>query len=103
MSTRVLRRPVRVLPPLRPPVRYRPWRLGAGDRFTRSQQCPTCVRRAAPVTYPVDREPKALFAWTGNGVVETHALDEPAVAAIARVGDDHIEERTLLARRPGLI
>ena len=37
----------------------------------------------------------------GDGVVEPDALDETAVAAVARIRDDHVEERTLLGAAPG--
>jgi hypothetical protein len=49
----------------------------------------------------VKRKAQRLFAFACDRIVEADALDEPAVAAIARVGNDDIEKRTLLRAAAG--
>jgi hypothetical protein len=49
----------------------------------------------APMLHPIECETKTLFILTGNRIVEAEALDEPSIAAIARIGHDDIEERSL--------
>jgi len=49
----------------------------------------------------VKRDAQALFAFVGDRIVETHALDETAVSAIARVGSHQVVERTLLGPATG--
>jgi hypothetical protein len=44
----------------------------------------------------VKRETQRFFAFAGDRIVEADTLDETAVAAIARVGYDDVEERALL-------
>jgi hypothetical protein len=39
---------------------------------------------------------QTFFAFTGERVVETDALDETAITAVTRVGRNDIEERALL-------
>src|SRR5580765_5370855 len=51
---------------------------------------------AGPVLDAVERDAQRLLATRGDRVVETHALDEAAIASGARVGDDDVEERALL-------
>src|SRR4029450_5986310 len=46
-----------------------------------------------PVIDSIEREAQRLFAFSRDRVVETDALDEAAIATIARVGDDDVEER----------
>src|SRR6185436_4847473 len=48
----------------------------------------------------IDGQPQGFLAFRRDRVVETHALDETAVATVARVGDDYVEERTLLGAAP---
>jgi hypothetical protein len=62
-------------------------RLGAAD--------------AGPVGDAVERHAQRLLAAGGHRVVEAHALDEAAVAALARVGDDDVVERALLGAATG--
>src|SRR2546425_130753 len=51
---------------------------------------------AGPVGDAIDRHAQALFAAGSHRVVEAHALDEAAVAALTGVGDDEVVERALL-------
>ena len=46
-------------------------------------------------------EAQRLLALRGDGVVEADALDEAAVAAVARIRNDDIEERALLGAATG--
>jgi hypothetical protein len=48
---------------------------------------------------PIEREPETLLAITGDRVVEPDALDESAVAAVTRIGDDDVEKGRFLRRR----
>src|SRR2546430_8163111 len=48
-----------------------------------------------PVRDAVHLQAQALFAFTGDGIVEAHALDEATVATVARIGDDHVVERAV--------
>src|SRR2546429_7928887 len=48
-----------------------------------------------PVRDAVHLQAQALFAFTGDGVVEAHALNEATVATVARIGDDHVVKRAV--------
>src|SRR6185295_3359359 len=54
-----------------------------------------------PVLDAVERDPEGLLAAGSDRVVEANALDEAAVAAQARVGDDDVEEGALLRAAAG--
>src|SRR5436190_19887638 len=54
-----------------------------------------------PVLDAVERHAQRLLGARGDGVVETHALDEATVAAQARIGDDDVEEGALLRPAAG--
>src|SRR5690349_1215015 len=56
---------------------------------------------AGPVLDAVERDPQRLLAAGRDRVVETDALDEAAVAAQARIGDDDVEEGALLRAAAG--
>src|ERR1700690_4344784 len=77
-------------------------RLGGGRPFPeagdRIGQLRTLV---LPVLDTIEREAQRLFAFVGDRIVEADALDETAVAAIARVGDNDVEKRTLLGAPAG--
>src|SRR5689334_8843368 len=49
-----------------------------------------------PVIDAVERQAQAFLAFACDRVVETDPLDEPAVATVARIGDDDVEKRPLL-------
>src|SRR5690625_5653071 len=51
---------------------------------------------ADPVVDPLQIDAQPLFLAPGNGVEETDALDEAAVARRPAVGDGHMVKRTLL-------
>src|SRR6266542_5667373 len=54
-----------------------------------------------PVIDAFQRKAQRFFAFGGNRVVETDALDKSTVATVARIGDDDIEERPLLGAASG--
>ena len=56
---------------------------------------------AGPMLDAVERDAQRLLAARGDRVVEADALDEAAVAAQPRIGDDDVEERTLLGAATG--
>jgi hypothetical protein len=53
------------------------------------------------VGHAVQRHAQGLLGTGGHGVVKTHALDEAAIAALTRVGDDDVKKRTLLGASAG--
>src|SRR5882724_5229373 len=54
-----------------------------------------------PVLDAFQRKTQRFFTLAGDRVVETDALDESAVATVARIGDDDVEERPLLRSTSG--
>src|SRR6188472_4049837 len=54
-----------------------------------------------PVVDAVEGDAQRLLGARGDGVVETDALDEAAVAAQARISDDDVEEGALLRPAAG--
>src|SRR5262249_46205920 len=54
-----------------------------------------------PVIDAVERKTDRFLVLAGDRVVKADALDEAAVAAIARVGDHYVEERALLGASTG--
>src|SRR5690606_1086582 len=56
---------------------------------------------AGPVLHAVERNAQLFRAFARDGIVETHALDEPTVAAVARIGGHEVVERTLLRPATG--
>ena len=48
-----------------------------------------------PVVQALGVQAHALLFFVGNGVVEAHALDKAAVAAVARVSYDYVEKRAV--------
>src|SRR6266404_4686876 len=54
-----------------------------------------------PVLDAFQRKTQRFFTLAGDRVVETDALDESAVATVARIGDDNVEERPLLRPTSG--
>src|SRR6185503_8295514 len=51
---------------------------------------------ALPVVEAIHLYAQRLLPLWSFRVVETHTLDETAIARVARIGHDHVEERTLL-------
>src|SRR4029077_3911933 len=56
---------------------------------------------AGPVVDTVEGDAQRLLGARSDRVVETDALDEAAVAAQARIGDDDVEEGALLRPAAG--
>ena len=49
--------------------------------------------------FGVDHQTRLAFG--GDRIVITDALDEAAIAAVARIGNHHVEERALLGTAAG--
>jgi hypothetical protein len=54
-----------------------------------------------PECKTLDIDHQAFFAFGSDWIVITDALNETAIATIARIGNHHIEERALLGATTG--
>ena len=54
-----------------------------------------------PVIDAIERNPQRFLAFAGDRVEKAHALDEAAIATVARIRDDDVEEWALLGAPSG--